>query len=141
MDTKEPPNVSTLITRQDLNQKIQASESELTAALHDINALDVHGYIRRICKISLNEQKRDVIQTIVEYGWNINCIDQQKCMQYVQNADTILLVEALKQLGTEVSDHIWHLDSNKIALSIAHSLFQERLQQSSNHVRNSIYIK
>lgn len=79
------------------------------------------GYVRLISVDVIKECKKDLIDVILENGWNIENISREQCQQCLRDVDPLLLEQALESLGQMSSQKAdaWCLDQLKVAACTA----------------------
>ena len=116
-----------LLSRNDLEQYVQASKKELDDAFDKLGVIELQGKMRMISRSASREVIRCVLDTIMENDWSINNIDETLCCNNMKDIDPVLLHAALLKLGHVIekkeTTSIWKLDEESIAKATAHILF------------------
>jgi len=120
-------NTLNLLSRNDLEQYVQASKKELDDAFDKLGVIELQGKMRMISRSASREVIRCVLDTIMENDWSINNIDETLCCNNMKDIDPVLLHAVLLKLGNIIDKNdttsIWKLDEESIAKSTAHILF------------------
>ena len=133
-EAEAPPSAALLLTRRELETRVQASATELQAALRDAGVLEIAGHMRLVSGVALRETSRNLLDTVMENGWDMGALIEAECSRATQ-IDPVLLRHALGLLGEEDGGR-WRLHADKVGRVTAHVLF---LAQSSSKVPQSDY--
>eukprot|EP01041_Mallomonas_annulata_P001712 gene1712-3314_t len=124
-DEENPPIQDHLFKKSAFFEKVQASGQEINSALTSIHAVEINEFIRLLDLKILYETYKELIDTIIEYNWDIMKISDSLCKQIISTRDEIYLLHALQSLG-ELETEYWKLNQDKISRAMAHILFHER---------------
>lgn len=127
------------VSRQELEEVVQASRDEIDEALRSIGVVEVNGKMRVLDKKLVKSVARELLDTIMIQGWNMLAINEEDCIREMPDTDNIYLKYVLSKLGTldivsddlnmECEDQetkIWALDEDAVAKVTAHILFMNR---------------
>lgn len=113
------PNV--LLTRCQLEERVQASIAELEEALTALGAIDFNGFVRVISLEIIKDSIKQLLDIILECGWKLDSVCMSKCMEYLPDVDPLLLHQALRSVGSLQAggsgdtEDVWVLDEKKVA--------------------------
>jgi hypothetical protein len=138
-------NESKLLSYSELRKQVQASNGEYSKALFAAGVIELKGKMRILSKIAIREAIQQLIYTIMEHTWDVNNIDEEKCVHAMPDIDPVLINFSLKTLQTTSTnrpdrlkeDTTWALDQNTISKATAHVLFNSQTQPTMvNFTRN-----
>jgi len=120
-------NISNLLSRAEIEERVQASKKELDEAFEKLGVIELKGKMRMISRSASREVIRCVLDTIMENDWSIHNVDEFVCCNIMKDTDAVLLHSVLKKLGRIIEKKentmIWKLDEDSIAKATAHILF------------------
>ena len=127
---------SDLLTFHNLEEQVQASSSELRAAVSSLGAIEFNGFIRIIPVDILRDYIKQLLDVILENGWSLTSVSVNHFKEKMPDIDPLLLSQALGSLGCaspENSD-LWELDEKLVAGWSAEIIMSSRLKENKNRV-------
>ena len=128
-------DVNLFLSREQLWQQVQASDQEMESALLRLGVVHLRGYMRMLSPTAAAAISRDLLDTAIVGGWDMNNVSENVCMDAMPGIDSVLLRYVLSTLGKlkdssdgsdSTSTSIWELESDKVARKTAHMLFSNR---------------
>jgi len=123
------------LTRDQLWERIQASDAEMEMALEALGVIQLGGYMRMICPVAANEVCRELLDSAIVGSWDLACVREPDVAAAMPGTDPVLLRHVLSTLGTQCEDKSagadvtatsWVLDLEKVAKKTAHMVFENR---------------
>jgi len=119
------------LTRDELWDRIQASDSEMNAALEALGVVPLGGYLRMISPPAANAVCRDLLDSAIVGSWDLSCLQEPDILAAMPGTDTVLLSHVLSKLGAKNTASssgaaVWTLDAEKVARKTAHMVFENR---------------
>ena len=132
-EAENPVDPNNLLSLSELQERVQASQEELAAALQSHGVVEMDGKLRIVSRAALREVARGLLDTVIERGWSLTGLEVDKCSA-AMNVDAVLLRFTLAKMGEEVaepegSSSRWNLDAGAVARVTAHGLFFAQQQQ------------
>jgi len=140
-EAENPVAPSSLLTLSELQERVQASQEELAAALQSHGVVEMDGKLRIVSRAALREVSRNLLDTVIEHGWPLTGLELDKCSA-AMNVDAMLLRFTLAKMGSEAppepagtssssssSSSRWNLDKEAVARVTAHGLFLSQQPQ------------
>jgi len=133
-EAEHPPDQSALLTRSELQARVQASRAEVDAALLSLGVVELDGKMRLVSKAAGRAVARNLLDTVMENGWSVDALDGARCREAMgASVDPVILAHTLALLGTRTAaaeqdsswggDGCWRLDADSVAKVSAHGLF------------------
>lgn len=116
---------SALKTRADLENCIQASPKELSAALDTLGAIVHNGFVRLMSRESLFESLQQLLGLLIEKSLPLERVPLEECIAEIPDSDPVLMLQAAKSLGQSSDGALWAFDETKVAAATAHILFRQ----------------
>ena len=98
-EAERPLDEQNALTRQQLEERVQASASELRAALQGLGVVELRGKMRMLSRVAVREVSRALLDTVMEHGWPLDEVEEEACRQAMPATDSVLLLHALSVLG------------------------------------------
>ena len=121
-DEKKCP-IDKLLTLEELQSVIPASDVEITIALKKLNVVEINHKLRMLNQTNCLSTTRLLLDTIIENDWKIDEINLQKCIEKMEDIDVIFLKNTLNHLGTNINENNWKLNDIIVTKEIARMLF------------------
>ena len=99
-EAENPVAPSSLLTLSELQERVQASQEELAAALQSHGVVEMDGKLRIVSRAALREVSRNLLDTVIEHGWPLTGLELDKCSA-AMNVDAMLLRFTLAKMGSE----------------------------------------
>jgi sister chromatid cohesion protein DCC1 len=136
-----------LLTRRQLEDRVQASAAELDLALAALGAIDFNGYVRVLSVDIIKDSVKQLLDVILECGWKLSSISMAKCRQHLSDVDPLLLSQALGWLGHRVygssssssSSDEWELDERKVASWSAEIIMSHGVKEENKKTVRMVY--
>ena len=139
-EISNPPTPDNLFTLLQLRQNIQASITELDAALAKLNVVEINGFIRLLSRSAVIEYAEALFIQLIENEWPLDNLDEELCMRGMpKDTDVIILRRVLSSLGDQVQQDgshsaCWKLYKDRVLRLSAQVVFTRQSTSNSKEI-------